>query len=360
LSKAFRKIEEKGILVCKNKLVTAALILVLFQAGYVFSQSGSAGAAAVLAAPAGSTLARLYDGINLYGQGKWDAALRELRAVEAETVSRSQRAEALYWMGLAGLSAGDYAAALGNMEALEIFAPDSMRMVELPYHKGRTLYFLGRYDDAIINLKTYADAIPPNPDGSLTPQNASKKAAALYWVAESLYSMGQLDRAGEIFLTITEEYPQSPKYEAASYRIALINQKKVETELLNLVKWTHEESLKTMEEYERRERSYDQALAASQKRIADIRADGDLSDSADSVLYRQQLAAAEERIRLLEEDLRQALNGAGLTAPYTAAPPPAVPDSAQRLNSLKSSALGLRDEILKNPGNVSITPGPGR
>jgi TolA-binding protein len=152
-------------------------------------------------------------------------------------------------------------------------------------------------------------------------------------MGECLYSLGLLDRAGELFLIITEEYSHSPKYEAASYRIALINQKKVETELLALLKWSHEESLKTMEEYQRRERSYDQALMAYQKRIADMLKDTRLSDlENENAQYRQMLASAEERIRLLE----------GLSLP------PEDSDAAARLNVLRSSAVKLRDELLKN------------
>jgi chromosome segregation ATPase len=103
-----------------------------------------------------------------------------------------------------------------------------------------------------------------------------------------------------------QEYPQSAKYEAASYRIALINQKKVEAELLNILKWSHEESLKTVEEYQRRERSYDQAIIAYQKRIADMLKDTRLADlESSNAQYRRQLAEAEERIALLEARLRE-------------------------------------------------------
>jgi tetratricopeptide (TPR) repeat protein len=353
LSKTNRVLEQAPLI--------TVFILILFLGEPVFSQSASVGEV-----PAALTLSLLYEGIDLYGQRKWDESLRVLRTVEAEAVSRTQKAEALYWIGLAELAAGDYAAALGDMEALEVFAPDSVRVKELAYHKGRAFYFLGRYNDAIISLKKYADAVPVNGDGGLTVQNASKKASALYWVGESLYSMGQYDMAGEIFLTITESYPQSPKYEASFYRLALINQKKVEAELLSLLKWTHEESLKTMEEYQRRERSYDQALIAYQKRIAEMLKDTRLSDlETENVRYRQQLATAEERIRLLEDNLREALAVAGFAPQATAGgsqgsavPAAPSPNTARRLNSLKSSAMGLMDEILSNSGDVSAAPEP--
>jgi hypothetical protein len=55
--------------------------------------------------------------------------------------------------------------------------------------------------------------------------------------------------------------------EAASYRLSLLEFKKREEELLRLLKWSHEEFLRTVEEYQRREKAYDQALTAYQQRV---------------------------------------------------------------------------------------------
>jgi TolA-binding protein len=274
-------------------------------------------------------------GIDLYGQGKWEEAARALRPLAGPDSAPALRGEALFWLGLSELALGDYTGALRDMEDLEKLDPENRRIPELGYHKGRVLFFLGNYDEAIVLLKTYADSIPGTP-GTLTAQDSARKSSALYWVGECLYSMGLLDRAGELFLLVTESYPQSAKYEAASYRLALINQKKVETELLGLLKWSHEESLKTMEEYERRERSYDQALIAYQKRIADMLKDTRLADlERSNAQYREQLAAAEERIKTLEEAIRQ----------NQASSPP--PSPGERLKALKSSAQELRDQLIK-------------
>jgi TolA-binding protein len=284
----------------------------------------------------GGALAAIQAGVDLYGQGKWEEAARTLRPLTGRDSAAALRNEALFWLGLSELAMGDYEGALRDMEDLEKSDPGNRRISELGYHKGRVLFFLGNYDEAIILLKTYADSIPGTPE-TLSPQDSAKKSAALYWVGECLYSMGLLDRAGEIFLLITESYPQSAKYEAASYRLALINQKKVETELLSLLKWSHEESLKTMEEYERREHSYDQALIAYQKRIADMLKDTRLADlEFSNIRYQEQLAAAEERIRILEEALRQN---------QAVSSPSLSPE--ERLKALKSSALKIQDQIIK-------------
>ncbi|MDR2101730.1 MAG: tetratricopeptide repeat protein [Treponema sp.] len=243
----------------------------------------------------------LQGGINLYGAGKWKEAAAELRRFYGETRDTAQRAEALYWIALAELAAGEYEASIRTMDELEGTAPFSQRRQEIPYHRGRSYYYLGRYDEAVVLLKAYSDSIPAGGNAAGNAGIAARKSAALYWIGECLYAMGQLEKAREIFLLITEQYPQSAKFEASSYRIALIDQKKIETELLSLLKWSHEESLKTIEEYQRRERSYDQALVAYQKRIADMLKDSRLADlERANAEYRRLLSAAEERIAFLE------------------------------------------------------------
>ena len=249
---------------------------------------------------------RLMAGINLFGQGKFHEAVLELRRVQADAPVKELRAEALFWISLSELSAGEYEEALWDMYALEEADPGSFRIKELPYHKARSLYYLGRFDEAIILFKGYADSILPADGMVLNPADESRKSAAYYWTGECLYSMGQLDKAGEFFRLIVEIYPGSPKYEASQYRLAMINQKKVETELLNLLQWSHEESLRNMEEFRRRESAYDQALSAYQKRIADMTNDTRLRELEETNTYfREQLILAEERIRSLENTLME-------------------------------------------------------
>jgi TolA-binding protein len=291
---------------------------------------------------------RLQAGIALYGEGKWTEAVIELRRAQAEAANAGQRAEALYWVSLAELAAGEYAASVRDMDELLRIAPAGLRIEEIPYHKGRALYYLGRYDEAIVLLKSYMDTLD-TPGFNLSGDD-SRKSAALYWIGECLYALGRLDEAEGMFLLIAEQYPQSAKYEAASYRIALINQKKIEAELLNILQWSHEESLKTVEEYQRRERSYDQAIIAYQKRIAEMLRDNRVAElESANAEYRRRLAEAEAQIAALEADLREAGNiSAAREAPPRTPVPDTPPGSDQslRILSLKASALEVRNELM--------------
>jgi TolA-binding protein len=310
------------------------LFLLIFQTETGLSQTGPAGEA-VKAAPGFN---RLQSGLALYQEGRWREAAGELRRARTEAEDPELKGEASYWIALAELSSGDYNGAIRDMEALETTAPESRRLREIPYHKGRALYHLGRYDEALMLLKLYADGIGGALPGSGA---ASRKSAALYWIGECLYAMGQLDYARDIFMMVTTEYPQSAKYEASSYRLGLINQKKIEEELLTLLKWSHEESLRAIEEYQRRERSYDQALIAYQKRIAELLKDTHITDlEAANARYRQQLQEAEARIRALE-------SGSGPASPASALPPAPLSqeEKDRRLLFLRAAAGELSDEL---------------
>ncbi|MDR2071700.1 MAG: tetratricopeptide repeat protein [Treponema sp.] len=292
---------------------------------------------------------RLQDGISLYGRGLWLEAVIELRRYQAEAPDAAHWAEALYWIALSELGAGEYEAAIRDMDELErITLGTNPRYAEIPYHRGRAYYYLGRYDEALVILKAYTDSLTFE-----TPEDETRMPAALYWIGESLYSLGQLDAAQNIFMIIINDYPYSVKYEAASYRAALINQKKIEAELLSLLKWTHEESLKTVEEYQRRERSYDQAIIAYQKRIADMLKENHLSDLENANAdYQRRLEEAEARIGLLETQLREA--NAPVPSGRTDLRAESSPDAGMsRIYSLKNSAQDMVNELL-NAGTGAV------
>ncbi|MDR1443422.1 MAG: tetratricopeptide repeat protein [Treponema sp.] len=293
---------------------------------------------------------RLRQGLDFYRQSRWKEAITELRRSQAEAVDPELKAEALYWIALSEISARDFAGAVQDIDTLEHIAPESKRLRDTPYHKGRALYYLGRYEEGLMLLKLYADSIGGSALLSTESDGAARKSAALYWMGECLYAMGQLDYAREIFTVVTQDYPRSAKFEASSYRLALIHQKKIEEELLNLLKWSHEESLKAIEEYQRRERSYDQALIAYQKRIAELLKDSRLEDlDSSNAQYRRQLTEAGERIHQLEVELSNYRSYGGDS--------PSGGDSGRqkRLENIRSSAAGLAD-ILRNYIDAAGSP----
>lgn len=298
---------------------------------------------AVWAQDAGSNLQR---GLNLYGEGKWTEAVLELRRSAAGSKLDQERADALYWIALSEIAASEYAGAVQDLDTLISLSPASQKAREAVYHKGRALFYLGRFDEAILSLKAYSDGVSDD----------AGRASAAYWIGECLYSMGRLEDARLVFTTIVDTYPTSAKYEASFYRIALINQKKIESELLLLLKWSHEESLKTVEEYQRRERSYEQAIVAYQKRIAQMLKDtrlADLEKSNSELLTRiaeleNQKVVTPTAMEITEKRVVEAA-----PRPITIIRPAKTPldeERATRLLSIKNKALKLKDQFVSQLG----------
>ena len=231
----------------------------------------------------------LKTGIGFYSEGKF-----------AEAVTILQLAgpfpEALYWLSLAELSSGNYHGAISTLNELEKTSSSEWK-TEIPYHRARCLYYIGRYEEALSAWGSYADKLA---------DDDPRKPASYYWMGESLFALGRFDDAAEAFSLVMDKYPYSVKYEASSYRIHLITQKRVEEELLTILKWSHEESLKSIEEYQEREKNYDQAITVYQQRISELLAETGSVDAAAADAYRSQLAAAERRIAALEASLAEA------------------------------------------------------
>lgn len=242
----------------------------------------------------------LEEGMKRYSQGSWQDAIVSLRRALAQTPADSTRSEAIYWIALSRMALADYDGAWQDLDTLLDTMPSSVRAVDGIYQKGRILYYQSRYDEAITVLKSYMDMV----------KDPAKESAASYWIGESLFALGRLDEARAVFAMITSTWPSSIKYEASSYRIALIDQKAIEQELLTLLKWTHEESLKTLEDYQRRERSYEQAIVVYQKRIADMLKDTRLADlEAENKGYKLKISELEQTLadqndRLTRENSR--------------------------------------------------------
>ena len=200
---------------------------------------------------------RLARGIDLYGEGKWGEAINELRRSQGETTDSSLRGEAQFWIAMCELSAGDYQAALHDLDVFQRIDPRSRRVVDTPYHRARALFYLGRYNEALPLFKTYGDSI--RTDGrymngvrvedwpGIGYSNAidnqddyNRKASSVYWVGECLYALQQYDEAEAAFTSIITQYNRSHKYEASVNRVALIKEKRIQSGLLDIVKWNQQ------------------------------------------------------------------------------------------------------------------------
>ncbi len=207
----------------------------------------------------------LVSGLDSYAKSDWPGAMLAFRKAAA---SNPGSPEPAYWLIMAEISAGEQDSALADMKRFLKSFPDESRVPDVTYQLGRVLYAQKKYEDSISTLYDFLTRWPSHELAS----------SAYYWIGESLFAVGRFTEARSVFLTVLERYPNSVKREASWYRVALIDQGSREDELLRLLKTSHEESLRIIEDYQRREKTYEQAITAYQKRISDLMKDTRLGD----------------------------------------------------------------------------------
>ncbi|MFP3042575.1 tetratricopeptide repeat protein [Treponema primitia] len=281
--------------------------------------------------------ASLDQGISLYRAGQWSEAALQLRRSQMEAANRGQQAESLYWLSLAEFSLGEYAAALRDINELQRIAPAGLRIDTVLYYKGRILYYLNRYDEALGMFRVYNDYI--NRSKRNIPAVLSQKSVLAYWMGECLYALGQQDLAASQFTRVVNARPRSEKHEAASYRLAMIRQTKIQGEILDMLNWSYAEYLRIVEEYQQREKAYDETINAYRKQV-----DGMLAEAAakpepetERARYERLLAESEAQKQALEIKLQE--------TEKAAARDPRPDPNVQRIRELKASAEKLRSEL---------------
>jgi tetratricopeptide (TPR) repeat protein len=238
----------------KIKLYTIILGLLLLAQGLGAQANGNS-----------QYLSIFQEGSRSYGEMRMFEAAAQFRNAQEISKNANDWAQATYWVILTELAMGDYGSAIRDMDELDRVAPKSSFARDMAYHRARAYYNQGFFEDALIYFKRYNDSVPPDGD-----EAADRKAAAFFWMGECLYSMGQFGEAEKFYSWVVAKYPNSPKVEVSGYRIDLIKQKKIEAELLSLLRWSHEESLRNSEENQRKIRTYENALNAYQRKIAEL------------------------------------------------------------------------------------------
>jgi len=289
--------------------------------------------------------ARLQQGLDLYAGGRWGEAIQQLRLLQSASADYTLRAEAEFWIAMAELSAGAYSDAVHDFDEIVRIDPGSIRRFEVPYHKGRALYAQGKYAEALALFRAYSDSIRPDgryvggarvgswaADGLYndTDGDYTRKAAAIYWIGECLYSLEDLDGAETYFTTVVREYPRSPKFEPATSRLDMIKQLRAQKELLGLLKAR-------------------EAAAAAQPAASAPAAPAAQASAAPQ-------PAAQDGVGAYKQGLEAALPTSIVVQPQAAQPqvqqpqvqqaPQAGQEALPRLLAIKANALDLMDDLI--------------
>jgi TolA-binding protein len=301
-------------------------------------------AAAALPAQSARSAGALSQGIELFNSGMYDKAIPVFRAIVADPAAEASRPAAALFLAKSAMAAGDLDEAEKSLEFYISRYPKAPDFPEAQYQKGRLLYMQGQYESAVQSLRGFLAGFPRSPFVS----------NAYFWVGESLYAMGRLDDALQVYRKIVRDYPASFKAEASQYRASLIELGRREVELSKLLKWSHEEYLRNIGEYQRREAAYEQAIEAYQKRLA-ASSTGQYGQYERTIAeLRDELARKSAEADALAAELAQGGAAAAAAPPPVAVEaPPAVSAEEQaqiarmkELLDLKAQALALKEQYL--------------
>jgi TolA-binding protein len=286
---------------------------------------------ALLAAQNSKGSVLLTEGLSRFRAGEYQQAVSSFRSIIfdlPEPSGTDVKPDAYYWIARSYIALNMLNEAERNLEyflrsySYHRLYPDAL------YQKGRLLFLQGEPESSIQVFQQFLEAYARN----------DLAANALYWVGEALYSLGQLDDAARVFNTVVNNYPRSFKVTEAGYRLSLIEFKKRENELLKLLKWSHEETLRVTEEFKRREGAYEQAISVYQHRLS---AAGQQASAGQVESLAAENASLKQRIGVLEAQLAERGGEPDTADLYEEL------ENSRRLLQAKAEALAVKEALLQ-------------
>ena len=232
--------------------------------------------------PAGETA--LNDGLEAFRRSEFSVAMDHFQTAILDAVDLDTEATAYFWLAKSAMARGRLEEAEKNLEYYLQNFLDHRFIPEARYQQGRLLFLQDDFESAIQLLERFIETHPDSPF----------VANAVYWSGEALFNLGRLEEARRLFQRVLRDFSTSFRVEAARYRISVIELTFREQELLQLLRWSHEEYLRAVDEFQRREAAYQDALNSYRLRLQDA-ADGD---------FREEIIRLNTEIRTLQETLR--------------------------------------------------------
>jgi len=202
----------------------------------------------------------LSQGEKLFEAMDYQGALGSFQKIYDDPSLMDYRPAAVFWLGKTYLILNDVKRADKNISYFLINYPGHALESEALYTKGRILLVLGDYEGSIGILNQFLAKYGEN---SFTPNS-------IFWIAEGTYQLGRWNEARLLYDRLLKIYPSSGKAEAAGHRVALIEWKLREEELLNLLKWSHQESMNAFDEFQRRERAFQKTLQEYETKLQEL------------------------------------------------------------------------------------------
>jgi len=200
-----------------------------------------------------------YKGLNAFRQGEYQKAYQFFDTQASDETSPFQ-GDALFWAGKSLMADENLEDSSLLLDQFILKWPDSRYFEEAQYLRGRIFFLQAEYANTLDYFLRFTEDFDRSP---YVPN-------ALYWMAESLFQLGKIPEAKNAFQELLDNYPDSYKVEAARYRLSLIDLSSREAKLMELLRWSHEEFLKSSQENLETKQEYEEALKAYQQQILSL------------------------------------------------------------------------------------------
>ncbi len=280
-------------------------------------------------------------GLNNFSNGNYTPALGDFREIVLDSNYEKLHGTAYYWIARCYMAQNLLDKAENNLDFFIQNFKENKLFPEAVYQKGRLLFRKGNYDSAIQIFYKFIESYSDHPFVS----------NGYFWIAESLFYLGHMEESKMIYSMIIREYPNSYKLETSKFKLSLITLKFRENELLKLIKISHEEYLKALEDFQRREKTYEQTISSYQRRLLASTSDDNkvvVSDMTEEIYLKDKSLVSMERkivqlnqtIINLEEQLANLASDKDVTLTTTG---DADTLKSVRLLEVKNSALKLKE-----------------
>ncbi len=188
---------------------------------------------------------------NLFSLARYEEAILIFRDISLSSNDEGLKREMYFWLAEAYMGLNKLPQAEENLEYyLTNYKDNGLNYPEACYEKGRLLFLQEQYQQSIEQLNDFINKYPSN----------ELVGNAYYWIGECLYALGQYDDAVSYFNIVIKKFPKSVKGEASIYKIRLIEHKKSELVLQNLLKWSQEQYLASLNQFSIKEKTLEEAL----------------------------------------------------------------------------------------------------
>lgn len=198
-------------------------------------------------------------GKELFLQDDYLEALVCFQKAAADSTWKNQP-EIYLWLARDYFILLDYSAALHSVDYILTNFPYNPEREEASYWQARIFYAQNNYEETIQLLSSFLQTYP---NSYWTPH-------ALFWMAEAAFALKNYDDAGLLYSRVIQDYSTSDKVVIAYHRLKIIELKQREEELIKLLRWSRNETLNTSEEFQNKEKAYQQSIQAYQEKILEL------------------------------------------------------------------------------------------